>query len=205
MRHLTNEIVREAIEKVFGPESGYEPNGDRVEGYSITVDPKNYIYREMIERLRLRLNTIERNAGGTDVLAFWRLRYYQEQFEIRFIHSGEANLPDTFPEGMNLPMYDDEDGDAVDGKLSYVAFMMRVAKGGYDPDDVEIEDFVNDFADRDKNGHYLFCGQKTYDNIRAYLNKHANWNAMDILDKTVKCYRAYCKKHGLKCEKISVK
>lgn len=205
MEHLTSELVSKAIEHVFGPESGFIPNGDRMEGYSIVINSKKYIYREGIERLRLRLNTIERNAGGTEVLAFWRLRFYQGQFELRFVHSDEADLPDIFPEGLNLPMYDDEDGDAVDGKLSYVAFMMKMAKGDYDPDDVGIEDFVNDFAEHDKSGHYLFCGQKTYDNIRAYLNKRANWTAMDILDKTVKCYRAYCKENDLKCEKISTK
>lgn len=201
MTHLTDELVAQAIEHVLGKDSGWEPNGHRVEGYSINIDKDAYVTREDIERLRLRLNTIERNAGGTNVLVFWRIHLYQECFELRYQKSDHAMLAESYPEALNLPMYDDEDGDIVDGFLSFVAYMVRLTKGEREANP-EIYDFASDFCERPTEGHYLFNGQKTYDGIRSYLWKHNNSRGRVILDRIVRDYRAYCKEHGLKNERI---
>ena len=202
MTHLTDELVNQAIEYVLGKNSGWASNGRCAEGWSINIDKDNFIYREHIERLRLRLNTIEWNLRGNRFLAYWRIRLFQGHFELRYKLVEHERLAEDYPESMLLPMYDDEDGDIVGSRLSFTAFMQAIAKDKIETDDMEIYDFARDFCDQDKSPHYLFNGQLVYEYIHAYLWKTHNSEGMEILGKIVKMYRAYCKEHNLEREKI---
>ncbi|MBR5729056.1 MAG: hypothetical protein IKX61_02445 [Prevotella sp.] len=201
MEHLTDEIVNDAIRQVIGEDEGWSSNGPRAEGWSITIDIERFIFAYKIERLRLRLNTIERNLGGKDKCDEWRIRFYKGKFELRYLH--KANCPASdYHETIDCPMFDDEDGDAVDGRLSLVAYMVRIVRGEAEAE-TDALDFANDFVTYHKNLHYLFNGQRTYDKLKSYLwHRLDYYRCMKILNKIVVSYRSYCWKKGLTYERI---
>lgn len=208
--NLSREKVAKAIADVIHRD--WEPNGTRTEGYSIMVAGKDnslWLDNIKVERLRLRLNTLDRlfNPDTHQPLAMWRIKEYQGGIELRFIHLGYPPYKYNELEGVRL--YDDSDGEPHDGMMTFASYLFYVAytagighskpDHAYEGDDA-VTDLANDFVYDDGNAQYIFDGQKLYD----YIYLRACKEAEKALNQAVKDYRKYCKDNGLKFEKITM-
>lgn len=208
--NLSREQIKKAIADVAHRE--WEPNGSREEGYSIMVAREGegfYFNNIIMERLRLRLNTLDRlfNPESHRPFVLWRVKNYQGGVELRFIYGGESAY--NYRENEHVRLYDDSDGNPHDGMMTFAAYLFRVAytsgighskeSRAYDGDDA-ITDLANDFVD-DQKSQYIFDGQKLYDDIF----RRACSEAVLALNKAVKDYRKFCDGSGLKSETINIR
>ena len=210
MFNLSNEKVAKAIADVTHMD--WEPNGSRVEGYSVIIARKGDDFgfdNVKVERLRLRLNTLDRMFNPDhQPLAIWRVRNFQGGAELRFIHQGDPSL--RYWEAENVRLYDDSDGKPHDGTMTFASYLFHVAytagighskpDHAYEGDDA-VTDLANDFVYDTDHDQYIFDGQQLYDRIWIQACKEA---AM-ALNQAVKDYRKYCVDKDLSFEKITLK
>ena len=205
--NLSTEKVAKAIADVTHMD--WEPNGTRAEGYSIMVSGKDYDFgldNVKVERLRLRLNTLDRMFNPEhQPLAMWTLRNRQGGIELRFIHLGDPAY--RYREMEKVRLYDDSDGEPHDGIMTFASYLFYVAytagighsktDHAYEGDDA-VTDLANDFVYDTTNEQYIFDGQQLYD----YIFLRACDGAVKALNQAVKDYRKHCADNGLKFEKI---
>lgn len=98
---INNEQLEKCIEQVFGKQGRKNifNNGERCEGWSITIMKPAYVDSFKLEKLRLRFNTEFRDfleEIQQEPLAYWFIRRIgTESLEIRYIYKGYyANEPE---------------------------------------------------------------------------------------------------------------
>lgn len=204
--NLSEEQIKKAIADVANKD--WTPNGSRTEGYSIMLayEGEDFYFNNIaIERLRLRLNTLDRLFNPDHKpFAMWRVKNYNKGVELRFIY-GDVSAYKCYKELEGVRLYDDSDGEPHDGKMTFAAYLFRIAysagighsksDNAYMGDDAVI-DLANDFAHDDHKSQYIFDGHKLYD----YIYSCACIEAKDALNKAVKEYRQYCKDNSLSFE-----
>ena len=187
----------------------WKPNGHRAEGYSIIVAPPGEEYcvnSAVIERLRLRLNAIDRlvNRDEHRVFVRWTVKSYPSGTEIRFIAKGDG-LDDMNRLHPWMPHYEVRYGD---GALSFAGWLLMQRYRGEvldaSPDDTEhfgsernmIGDLVNDWASDLKS---LYKNdQELYD----YIARVGCSGAREALNLAVDAYGKYCADNGLMADAI---
>ena len=170
-----------------------------------------YFDNIMVERLRLRLNTLDRLFNPDHKpLAMWRVKNYNNGIELRFIYGDESGY--NYRECKSVRLYDDSDGKPHDGTMSFAAYLFYIAYTagiGHSKEDYAYEkngkeavvDLANDFVHDSANSQYIFDGQQLYDHI---------WNqacggAQKALNQAVKDFSKYCVDNGLGCEVINTR
>ncbi len=100
-KEIRNERLEKCIEQVFGKKGRKNifNNGERCEGWSITIMNPAYVDSFKLEKLRLRFNTEFRDELEKirqEPLAYWFIREIgTENLEIRYIYKGYyANEPE---------------------------------------------------------------------------------------------------------------
>jgi hypothetical protein len=207
--NLSKQQIEKAIADVVYRD--WQPNGSRAEGYSIMVakeGEKFFLDNIKVERLRLRLNTIDRLFNPDHKpLVLWTVKSYQGGVELRYIYGDESGY--NYKEREHVRLYDDSDGKPHDGVMSFSAYLFYVAYTagiGHSKEDNAYEkkgkeavvDLANDFVYDSVNSQYIFDGQQLYDHI---------WNlacneAQVALNQAVEDYLGYCSENGLIYEAI---
>jgi len=207
--NLKKEQIAKAIADVVHWD--WDPNGHRAEGYSIMVAYKGdgfYFNNIMVERLRMRLNTLDRIFNPDHKpFVLWRVKNYNDGIELRFIYGDESAF--NYRECESVRLYDDSDDKPHDGTMSFAAYLFYVAytagighkrEGHAFEGNDAVTDIANDFVYEDGNAQYIFDGQQLYD----YIYIRACKEAEAALNKAVKDYHNYCSENGLKGEAINI-
>lgn len=206
---ITKKQVALAIKDIANRD--WQPNGPRAEGYSIILAESGerfYINSAMAERLRLRLNTIDRltNADRHEPFKCWTVKSYPAGTELRFITE-----PESEHERILLKYHPDAPDYEIsftDGKLSLTGWLLLLRYGNgdiptstgdsehYGTDKNRIGDLVDDFAS-DLQSLYK-DGQRLYD----HLVRMGCVESTDALNAAVTAYRDYCAEHNLIADDI---
>lgn len=194
--NLSTEKVQKAIHDILGNECQWFPNGSRCEGYSIIIGQKDFWMNNMeVERLRLRLNTLDRMENG-DIhtpLAYWKVSKKPSGWELRFIE--KSHYHNEPYEVCNVRLYDCFDGEPHDGEMKFAAYLFHLSYN--EQTDGPVKDLVEDFVS-DSKVQYMTSGQEIYD----YISKRACTECNDALQQTVDDYLKYCEENQLKAEPI---
>ena len=205
---ITKKQVAMAIADMIRSE--WKPNGHRAEGYSIIVAKPGesfYVNSAMVERLRLRLNAIDRlvNKDEHRVFVRWTVKSYPMGTEVRFIakreNGGSDDMNRLHP---SLPNYE---VDVKDGALSFAGWLLTLRYSevlDVSPDDSEhfgsaekmIGDLVDDWAS-DLKSLYK-DGQQLYD----YIARVGCREAREALNLAVDAYGKYCADTWLRADAI---
>ena len=206
---ITEKQVAMAIADIIRSE--WKPNGHRAEGYSIIVAPPGEefcVNSTVIERLRLRLNAIDRlvNRDEHRVFVRWTVKSYPPGTEIRFIAKSEVNyFHDMNRLHPSMPHYEVR---LRDGALSFAGWLLMLRYSGEvldaSPDDTEhygsernmIGDLVDDWSSDFKSLYK--DDQELYDYI-AWVGCSGARKALNL---AVDAYRKYCSDNGLMADAI---
>lgn len=205
---ITDKQVAMAIADMI--RSKWKPNGHREEGYSIIVDEPGesfYVNSVMLERLRLRLNAIDRlvNKDEHRVFVRWTVKSYPMETEVRFI----AKRGGVGSDDMNRlhPLMPNYEVDVKDGALSFAGWLLMLRYSevlDVSPDDSEhfgsaevmVGDLVDDWSS-DLKSLYK-DGQQLYDYIAGVGCREAR----EALNLAVDAYEKYCADNGLVADAI---
>lgn len=205
---ITDKQVAMAIADIIRSE--WKPNGHREEGYSIIAAPPGesfYVNSAMVERLRLRLNAIDRlvNKDEHRVFVCWTVLSYRKGAEVRFIAKREdVGSDDMIRLHPSMPNYE---VDIKDNALSFAGWLLMLRYSevlDVSPDDSEhfgsaeamIGDLVDDWAS-DLKSLYK-DGQQLYDYIAGVGCREAR----EALNLAVDAYGKYCADNGLTADAI---
>lgn len=189
----------------------WKPNGHREEGYSIIVAKPGEVFcvdSSVVERLRLRLNTIDRlvNKDEHKVFGRWTVKRYPAGTEIRFIAKSEDDYSGNTD--YRHPSVPDYEVDVKEGALSFAGWLIAMRYGdmelkhcSYDDEHyVSVRTMIGDLVDdwsSDLKSLYK-DNQELYD----YITRVGCHEAVDALNATVDSYRKYCTDNGLVADDI---